>query len=134
MIKLFQIKWYRWIWELPQILLGLILAGFYKLSHPDHFRIESYEDSYVIHSKGMKGGISLGCYIILGFYDQNLTTVKHEYGHCRQSKMLGPFYLLVIGLPSLIHLLIRREMRHKCDYYHFYTEAWADKLGGVTRT
>lgn len=134
MIKLFQIKWYRWIWELPQVLLGLILVGLYWLFDQDHFWIEEHNDSKVIHSKPMDGGISMGPYIILDFSDCREINIRHEYGHCRQSKMLGPFYLLVIGLPSLIHLLIRRKMRHKCDYYHFYTEAWADKLGGVTRT
>lgn len=27
-------------------------------------------------------------------------TIKHEYGHQLQSYILGPLYLLIIGLPS----------------------------------
>jgi len=134
MIKLFQIKWYRYIWEFPQILVGLVLLGFYKWKDPDHFGMKEYKDSFIAKSLAMKGGISLGPYIIIDWYDNSQNTILHEYGHCRQSKMLGPFYLLVIGLSSLTHVIIRDCMKKKCNYYHFFTEKWADKLGGVNRS
>ena len=61
--------------------------------------------------------------------------IKHEYGHTLQSKILGPLYLFVIGLPSLIWAGCFEDYRkeNKISYYDFYTEKWADKLGGVNR-
>ena len=53
----------------------------------------------------------------------------------KQSKYLGVFYLLVVGIPSVIHAWMSGGW-HKCDhgnYYHFWTERWADKLSGITR-
>ena len=80
------------------------------------------------------GGISLGNTIIVYQEDENV--VKHEYGHQIQSMYLGPLYLIVIGLPSIIwagliygHIVPRKPN----GYYKFYTESWADKLGGVIR-
>lgn len=84
-------------------------------------------------SKKMNGGISLGRYIILS--DRNGTkynTWYHERGHSIQSMYLGPLYLLVIGLPSLLWAAWGNEDRNR-SYYSFYTERWADKLGGVKR-
>ena len=74
--------------------------------------------------------LGIGCY-----NDGKSIDEKHEYGHCRQSEYLGWLYLIVIGIPSLIWCLCyNAEKRGGLkDYYKFYTEAWADKLGGVIR-
>ena len=79
----------------------------------------------------MWGGISLGNFVYFRppVYDK---MIRHEYGHCIQSRMLGPFYLLVIGLPSLLWALWWHPGR-SVGYYSFYTERWADRLGGVER-
>lgn len=88
----------------------------------------------VVYSKRMRGGVSLGVVIIMGmrYFDDTDTDEKHEYGHTLQSRYLGWFYLLVIGIPSLLWAAFYRgELR---GYYtKFYTERWADKLGGVVR-
>ncbi len=117
------------LWQLPQHLIAwcLILfyrqkrfAGIYKTSHV-------YYHSLLPNSWGE--GISLGQYI---FYDSNNiwdeTVIAHEYGHSRQSFYLGPLYLIVIGLPSIIHAAVSTG-----DYYRYWCEAWADRLGGVER-
>lgn len=79
-----------------------------------------------------RGGISLGQYVIVNkYFLDNPNMWLHEYGHCRQSLYLGPLYLLVIGLPSLIWAALYKP--GKGSYYDFYTEKWADRLGGVTR-
>lgn len=83
------------------------------------------------------GGISLGTYIIISeqsYRDKRNRTKKHEYGHSRQSLYLGPLYLIVVGLPSLlwagfIHNLVKKEI----GYYEVYPESWADELGEVNR-
>lgn len=81
----------------------------------------------------MKGGISLGRYIILSErYETKYNTWYHERGHSIQSMYLGPLYLLVIGLPSILWAMWWNYGRG-VSYYRFYTERWADKLGGVQR-
>ena len=82
----------------------------------------------------MRGGLSLGRYIILNdkYKDYKGNTEKHELGHCYQSVYLGPLYLLVIGLPSLLWAAWWNGSRG-VSYYSFYTEKWADRLGKVKR-
>jgi hypothetical protein len=113
-----------YLWSLPQNLLGLLLRAIYNGND------SQYEDAIVRRSTKMKGGISLGRYIIINQWSTK-DTVMHEYGHCLQSKMLGPLYLLVVGLPSLLHAAFCPCKRH--SYYDVFPENWADKLGGVKR-
>ena len=46
--------------------------------------------------------------------------------HVKQSKILGPLYLLVIGIPSILHAWLNDYIHccanHNEGYYHFYTE------------
>ena len=88
-----------YLWQLPQNIVGAIMS----LIKPVY--VEHYDGEKVTFSSAMPSGISLGKYIIvyngLHRYDwKNENTFKHEYGHALQSRMLGWFYLLVIGLPS----------------------------------
>ena len=57
----------------------------------------------------------------------------HEYGHCIQSLMLGPLYLLAVGVPSYLwaNLPALRKMRRETgrSYYSVYPENWANRLG-----
>lgn len=82
-----------------------------------------------------KIGVTLGKYIFISYYDNNKEeTIKHECGHVKQSKLLGPLYLIIIGIPSALHTVFngytRCCRRHKDGYYHFFTERWANKLMG----
>ena len=120
-----------YIWQLPQNLVGLLMLAIVR---PED--IYDYEGEKLCYSyRRMRGGISLGKYIIVrsAFRGMNDQTEKHELGHARQSRILGPLYLLVIGLPSLLWALWWRERDRGVSYYSFYTERWADTLGGVTR-
>lgn len=118
----------RYIWELPQNLLGLLLRAIYKGTDSE------YEGAVVRRSLKMQGGISLGRYIIVSRFASK-TTVMHEYGHCLQSRSLGWLYLLVIGLPSIVWAGLYGTVvkATKNGYYRWYTERWADRLGGVER-
>ena len=119
----------RFIHELPQSLLGLLLRQIYKGNDT------KYEDVVLRRSLKMQGGISLGRYIIVSQFASK-ETVKHEYGHCLQSRRLGWLYLLVIGLPSIVWAGMYGTVvkRTRNGYYRCYTERWADRLGGVKRT
>ena len=113
-----------YIHQLPQNLAGLVLRLVHKGTDTE------YNDALVRRSQTMQGGISLGRYIIVNRYASR-KTIMHEYGHCRQSQMLGWLYLIVVGLPSILHAGFCRCKNH--SYYDMWFERWADKLGGVNR-
>jgi hypothetical protein len=129
-----------YIWQILQNIIGLILIAWYKPQ-----RMHKLDNGVEIHySHKMTGGISLGNYCIVntGHYRKDINesikrdTVRHEaIGHTKQSRMLGPLYLIVIGLPSLIWCILYGLVipYTKNGYYKFYTEKWADSLAGVKR-
>lgn len=106
-------------WQLPQNLLGLALYHCYK-GYEVCTKETCGECIKCKLSSNMRSGITLGNYIIVN----NIKHLRHELGHTRQSKILGPLYLLVIGLPSLIHAGLHSKVCKDKNYYHFYTEHW----------
>ena len=118
-----------YLWQLPQNLIGLLLVLIFQ---PE----ESYDmdGCRLYYATRMRGGISLGRYVIVRSWMKDYTgnTERHELGHAKQSRMLGWFYLFVIGIPSILWAAWWNEGRNR-DYYSFYTERWADHLGGVNR-
>ena len=115
-----------YLWQLPQNLVGLlfllILTGEtrHRLGIIRFYFLDSFP-----------GGITIGEYIIVGTRQQ--LAVRHEFGHVRQSRMLGWLYLPVIGLPSVLWAWLGEWIAPGKSYYWFYTERWADRLGGVKR-
>ena len=121
-----------YIWQLPQNLVGLLL---YVIVRPETcFEVLNMEGVRICYASRMRGGISLGRYVIIRDVLKDYTgrTELHELGHAKQSRMLGWFYLFVIGIPSLIWAAWWNSSR-PMSYYSFYTERWADYLGGVHR-
>lgn len=57
----------------------------------------------------------------------------HEYGHTIQSLILGPLYLVFIGIPSMLWGFLpnlnRKRQKGHISYFAFYTERWANSLG-----
>lgn len=119
-----------WLWQLPQNVLGLVLL---YLCGPHVLMASDDAGARVYKSARMSGGISLGRYIIISKYQCAQPTIAHELGHARQSRLLGPLYLLVIGLPSIVWAGLHSRLALRKSYYWFYTERWADRLGGVRR-
>ena len=121
-----------YIWQLPQNLLGLILRAIYRQKNS-----LLYKDKIIRVCESFPGGISLGNTLIISKFPYNKPTwniVKHEWGHTRQSLYLGPLYLIIIGIPSGLWALIHKYNPEKPnEYYTFFTEKWADKLGNVKR-
>ena len=119
------IKAILYIWQLPQNILGLIFMQFYT----DRILILKYNNVAFYASRKMKGGISLGKYIILSSKQMlNISTYSHEYGHYKQSLIFGWLYLSIIGLYSL---LIASMVSCPLKYHKKWTESWANKLGGI---
>lgn len=114
------------IWEFPQTILGATLSRFF----PKAF---DYQECSVHYNKG-NWGLSLGRYIFIPFGSTRYSRLfLHEYGHSRQSRILGPLYLIVVGIPSLLRFWVWAVLRLTLrSYYQGFPERWADKLGGVT--
>ena len=114
-----------YIWQLPQNLIGLLFLLF--LQGEVKHKLGSIRFYY---TNSFPGGITLGEYIVVG--NRQELTIRHEFGHVLQSRYLGPLYLFIIGIPSLIHAWLNEHIgccnKSSKGYYHFYTEKWANKL------
>jgi len=146
------------IWELPQNILGYFMSRLWKkrliiltqkeleylygLENLTGFKIyvADYYSQKADKLLSELSGFSLGKYVCLNSA-HNLTTLRHEKGHSKQSKMLGWAYLPVIGIYSAVFCNLWNRWFHKSWtstqrkkwYYSRWCEAWADKLGGVVR-
>lgn len=117
------------IWQLPQHIVALIYFGYLVMMCKDLGIDSRYKQAIVIPCV-MIGAVTLGNYVFVGLNSEYRKTVKHELGHTIQSKILGPLYLIVIGIPSITYCGLRRifpSLRKK-NYYDFYTEKWANNL------
>lgn len=117
------------LFEFPQNLIGYSFFRKFKREGASYYR---YKSAIVIHVPGNWGAISLSRYIFAGDRYFKSKMIRHEYGHTIQSKLLMPLYLPIIGLPSLLwsRLFKGYRKRRNKSYYSFYTESWANRLGG----
>ena len=115
-------------WGLPQTLLGFLLYLYWRSHGAAH---RTYHGAIVTHWAA-GGGVSLGLFVFVSDKAHPGVTV-HEYGHCIQSLLLGPLYLIAVGVPSYIwaNLPALRKMRRETgrSYYSVYPENWANILG-----
>ncbi len=130
-------------WGLPQTLLGFILYLYW---------LPRAKTRYVYHGAlvtewTVGGGISLGLFVFVaekaGLHTLNGRELSadeskagmrvHEYGHCVQSLLMGPVYLIAVGLPSYLWANLpplRRWRRKKgLPYCAVYPENLANALG-----
>lgn len=133
------VKIIMWLWQAPQNTAGFLLSRF-SCGTNTFYRsgrkaVTVYFMPFFFHA-----GVSLGNYILLddcysaGGADLS-RTVWHEAGHSGQSEILGWFYLLLIGVPSLAGNIYSRAAKKDSKWYYGQVwEAWADRLGGVDRT
>ena len=117
------------IWQLPQHLLAILYIGYLIIMCKDLGIDSRYKQATVIPCV-MRGAVTLGNYVFVGLNSDYRETVKHELGHTIQSKILGPLYLIVIGIPSITYCGLRRlfPSLRKNNYYDFYTEKTANYL------
>lgn len=125
----------KYVWQLPQNLLGVLWKNVKKeniiidISNDDLRSVEA--EGYLMKAGG---AVTLGQYVFISqTYQDQSAVIRHECGHVKQSLILGPLYLIVIGIPSILHAWLNDYIG--CDekegYSHFYTEKWADKLMGI---
>ncbi len=114
-----------WTWCFPQQFFGLIVRLF--------SRAKKQEGGYYTYGIDT-GSLSLGTYIFLcDSHKNDEEMLKHEKGHTIQSYILGWLWLPIIGIPSLIWAgcFGKWRIKHSKSYYWLYTEAWANRLGGI---
>ena len=126
----------QWTWGLPQNIAGAIVYLFLLVKDPKREKTYFHGSAAIKWNRFSSGGV--GMFIFCGKNtDIRLSPVMaHEFGHTIQSAILGPFYLLIIGLPSVcwafIPYFVNKRKRQKRSYYSFYTESWANR--SVLRT
>ena len=145
----------QWTWGLPQTLAGAVL--YLKHRKDPHF---DYNGARVTAWDKLSG-VSLGKFIFVpekkgwstiqekgekpdsqksqrkaGKDSVSSFLLEHEYGHTIQSLILGPAYLLVVGLPSILWNRLpyfeRRRRRTGKSYYSAIFERTANTLGEKT--
>ncbi len=131
----------QWTWGILQNVLGSIV-WLLNCKNKHYW----YHGALVTVWKA-KSSVSIGMFIFITeepfFYDKlkNNHTMSelsqrllvHEYGHTIQSLILGPLYLIVMGIPSTIWgflpSLNKKRIEHQVSYFSFFTEKWANYLG-----
>lgn len=122
----------QWTWGLPQTLIGA--AVFIAHKKDRHF---DYNGATATRWR-RQDGVSLGKYIFIPDKSTEASgeeefLLTHEYGHTLQSLILGPAYLLLVGVPSLLwnRLPYFRKIRKRTgrSYYSALFERSASELG-----
>ena len=122
----------QWTWGLPQNLVGAAFYLWYRAKGCRHFR---YQGAKVVVWPKKTGSMSMGSFLFMHptWDPKDLDLLAHEYGHTIQSLFFGPFYLLTVGVPSILWAglprfkQMRREGRR--SYYSVYPEKQATSLG-----
>ena len=119
-------------WGIIQNILGFLIYIFLFLKNPRRIRGNFFNSKVITWH--LQGSAGIGMFIFLSDRSSHFKRVLvHEYGHTIQSCILGPFYLLVIGIPSFIWAHNKRFERNRIRglyrYSSFYPERWANYLG-----
>ena len=126
----------QWTWGLPQTLIGSMLY----MANRDKRHFDFNGANVTIWDRS--DGISLGKFIFLprmeaearkdGSIVVSRELAEHEYGHSLQSMILGPTYLLLVGLPSVLWSKLpyyqRKRKKTGRDYYSPVFEKTANSL------
>lgn len=126
-------------WGILQTLLGLLM--FIRCFKNKHY---TYHGA-IITEWNVKSSMSLGLFVFVTSepyfapkYDGKISMEElskrllvHEYGHTIQSLILGPLYLIIIGIPSTLWGFVGAKKRKdkQIPYGAFFTEGWANRLG-----
>ncbi len=143
-MKVFIYRIVQCTWGILQTALGFIV--FLLHINDKHF---SFNGAVVTRWKS-KSSVSLGMFLFVTdepyFYEKlkdeytkeelSSRLLVHEYGHTIQSLILGPMYLIVMGIPSTLWGFLpscnKKRSQQKVSYFSFFTERWANLLGEKT--
>lgn len=132
----------QWTWGILQTLLGLIVF----LLHIKNKHYSYY--GAIVTEWESRSSVSLGCFVFVTkepYFADKLPDIPvdelsskllvHEYGHTIQSLILGPLYLIAMGIPSTLWGFLpsaaKKRKTKKLSYFSFFTERWANYLGEI---
>ena len=132
---------FHWTWGFYQTIGGFFIYLWF-------FRCKHYDYRGVVRTAwNMNSGLSMGMFIFTPKEpdpeDQSVHAVAereyceqvavHEYGHTFQALLLGPLYLIVVGIPSITWAGLPKFQRMRAQkgipYTKLYCEKWASRLG-----
>lgn len=119
-------------WGIIQTLLGAVIF-LINIKNKHYF----YHGA-IITERNAPSSVSLGMFVFITtnpmkdkrvenrIPDQELSRrlLVHEYGHTIQSLIFGPFYLIVIGIPSTLWGFLpcyQRKRNNGASYFSFFT-------------
>ena len=116
---------WQWTWGFPQTVLGFIVFLICRKQPHGMYR------GCITTRWNNRGSMGMGMFLFLGTEDAQVRV--HEFGHSVQSLILGPLFLPVMGIPSILWCNIpyfrRRRKERGVSYYCFYPESTANRLG-----
>ena len=120
---------FLFIWQILQNLVGMVMWLYFKM-RGDVVKIDATKWSTAYKSDYMSGGISLGMFCFVDKYSaKRKEDIAHELkGHTVDSRIMGPLYLFIIGLPSILNAAFDFT---DC-YFDFWCEKLANKHAGLT--
>ena len=127
-------------WGIIQTLFGFVVF-LVNIKHKHYF----YHGA-IVTERGAPSSVSLGMFIFVTtnpmkdkrtenrIPDDELSNrlLVHEYGHTIQSLILGPLYLIVMGIPSTMWGFLpscQKKRNGGVSYFSFFTERFANYLG-----
>lgn len=140
-MKVFLYRFLQCTWGILQTTLGFIV--FISHINDEHF---SFHGAIITKWKS-KSSVSLGMFVFVTdepyFYNKlkkeytkeelSKRLLVHEYGHTIQSLILGPLYLIIMGIPSTLWGFLpsccKKRKEQGLSYFSFFTERWANTLG-----
>lgn len=126
----------QFTWGLPVNFLSGLAYLFFKMLG---YRQESFYFSRITYlpTKNATGVFALGIFIFASISRNEWENFGgseisiHEYGHVCQAFILGPFYWILVAIPSLTWFWLFERYREKygVSYERLYCESWASRLG-----
>jgi hypothetical protein len=128
----------RHSWEMPQTLLGNVFSQFkniiWQTDRVDLFGGVCFSIKY---NHNHNSGISLGNFININTYNQGKDDFEkeiiseplfmHEYGHTIDSRLFGPLYLFVIGIPSLVSAIRAHQVENQPQGVSSHYFSWCER-------
>ncbi len=93
----------RLTWNLPNELMGL--AAGYGAIQIGGAITEMWENVQMVSIKDVDWAFTMGSKVIGSSFSTDPKMRKHEEGHYYQSLILGPMYLPIVGVPSVVHYM-----------------------------
>ena len=116
----------QFTWGIVQNVIGGILFALLGRGKAEIYR------GALVRRWNLSGSMTLGMFILMD-RGHGEDVLAHEWGHTVQSVILGPLYLVVVGIPSLMWAGLpyfeRYRRRKNRSYYWLYCEAWATRIG-----